>query len=279
MNSDVTQLKQILKGTLPYALLSFLMTIYFRLDSVLINWLNGAEENGVYAAAYRLLDMSIMFSYLFAALLLPMFTRLISEKKSVHELTGISSRLLIPASCLLPLCFLFYKMDLFELFYHHQNEYASLVMAIVMCSFPFISAMYIFGTLVTANGNIGWLNKAAFITMLLNLLLNVYLIPHYHALGAACAALTSHAFMSIATTIKAFQLFNFKIRKKEYFALGIFCVISLVLFGISNYLPFNHWIMLTISLLISICFIFLLRIIPIEKGILFLKELTNRATA
>ena len=71
----------LLRQSLPYALVIFLMTVYTRMDAVMIERLlpNGKIEADLYASAYRLLDASNMFGYLFAGLLLPMFAKMLKQ--------------------------------------------------------------------------------------------------------------------------------------------------------------------------------------------------------
>jgi len=273
---DLAQIRSIFKASLPYALLSFLMTIYFRADSILINLLNGPHENGIYAAAYRLLDMSIMFSYLFAVLLLPMFSKLISDKQSVKNLVSISSRLLIPISILLPLTCWFYKNELFAFMYPQADTYASLVMAIVLLSFPFISALYIYGTLLTAKGQIRWLNKIAFIAMILNLALNAILIPLYQSKGAAIAAVITHAFMSLSCFFKSVFIFEIKIKWQDQFKLAAYFLSSVLIFYFLNQQTGNRLVLLSASIGGCVFVLFSSSIIPIKSGWMFIQSIAER---
>lgn len=80
----------ILLKAFPFALLSLLMGVYYRIDGVMIERMlgeKGATEAGIYAASFRLLDALNMFGYLFATLLLPMFAAMIRKSESVIELT------------------------------------------------------------------------------------------------------------------------------------------------------------------------------------------------
>lgn len=62
----------LLKKSFPYAILVFLMTIYYRVDGFMIERLltDGREQAGIYAASFRLLDAGNMLGFLFATLLL-----------------------------------------------------------------------------------------------------------------------------------------------------------------------------------------------------------------
>ncbi len=277
--SNSNQVLQILKATLPYALLSFLMTLYFRVDSILINYFSGSTENGIYAAAYRLLDMSIMFSYLFATLLLPMFAKLLADKQSVRALTSISSRLLLPLSTLIPISFWFYRNELFQLLYHHEDAYAAMVMGIVMLAFPFISTLYIYGTLLTANGSIKWLNQVAFATAVINIGLNVLLIPRYQSAGAAVAAVIAHAFIAAFNTRKAFTMFNFSLHRKDWLGLAVYLPGSILLFYMGKISALNWLLALSLSILTAILLLFLCGLLPLKKGQAFIQELLSKKQA
>ena len=71
----------ILKKKLSFAVLILLMTFYNRIDTVMMERMLPEGENniqaGIYAQAYRLLDATNMIAYLFAGLLLPLFSRML----------------------------------------------------------------------------------------------------------------------------------------------------------------------------------------------------------
>ena len=107
----------ILKKSFPYAILIFLMTIYYRVDVIMIEFIKGPSEAGVYAGSYRFFEASNMISYLFAVLLLPIFSRLLKNKKSISELVLISFKIII--SFALVLCFIsfFYGEEIIQFRY------------------------------------------------------------------------------------------------------------------------------------------------------------------
>ncbi|MDQ3048702.1 MAG: oligosaccharide flippase family protein, partial [Bacteroidota bacterium] len=67
----------ILKKSLPFAILTLLMSFYNRIDSVMIERLlpDGDVQSGLYAQAFRLLDATNMIAFLTAGMLLPVFSR------------------------------------------------------------------------------------------------------------------------------------------------------------------------------------------------------------
>ena len=73
---NLQQFYVIAKQTMPYAIIHFLMTTYYRVDGVMLERLqgaNGAAESGVYAQGYRIMESLHNIGYLFATILLPLF--------------------------------------------------------------------------------------------------------------------------------------------------------------------------------------------------------------
>ena len=60
-----------------------------------------------------------------------------------------------------------------------------LVFACLIASFPAWCLMYVYSTLLTANGSLKTLNIIAFVGVVVNLSLNFYLIPQDKAIGGA----------------------------------------------------------------------------------------------
>ena len=90
---DLSMMKTIWKESYLLAVIVLLMGLYSRTDAVLIKKLLGADgdiQAGIYASAFRLLDAANQFGFLFAALLLPIFSRLIRRGQKVDELTAVS---------------------------------------------------------------------------------------------------------------------------------------------------------------------------------------------
>jgi len=213
---DVLLLKSLIKKTYPFALLALLMVIYFRVDSVMLERMlpDGMEQAGIYAQAYRLLDALSMFAVMFSQLLLPMFSRMFSRKESVKELVEFSFLLMIVPVISITVPVIFFRDEIMVMLYDQPVPEASLILAVLMISFVAIANSYIFGTLLTANGNMKALNWIAGSTALFNVVLNLLLIPKYQALGCAiasvCAQVLSIGIQIVVVRKKICQCLPFK---------------------------------------------------------------------
>ncbi|MFK7810105.1 MAG: oligosaccharide flippase family protein, partial [Saprospiraceae bacterium] len=110
---DFSFLKRIIKESYPYALAIFLMTVYTRVDAVMIERMlpDGAAEAGIYAGAYRLLDASNMIGFLFAGLLLPMFARMLKAKEDYQDLLRFSLQIILAGAISLSLPVYFFREE------------------------------------------------------------------------------------------------------------------------------------------------------------------------
>lgn len=265
----------ILKKSYPYAILVLLMTFYNRIDFVMLERMlvNGAEQAGIYASAYRLLDATNMIAFLFAGLLLPIFSRMIKLKQSVEPMVQLAFSLLVVPAIVIAACSYFFRLEIMTLLYagtSHIEESAH-VFGVLMCCFVPIACTYIYGTLLTANGSLLQLNIMASTGMIINILLNLILIPKMQVYGSAISSLTTQVLTALAQILMVQILFRFKI---NYRLLG-----SLVIF-VCGTIAINHlvsgidigWVSRFI-ISASACFslAFLLRLISIRNLINIVK--------
>jgi len=191
----------ILKKSFPFALLCFLMSCYNRFDSVMLERFlpkNGAFEAGIYASAFRLLDALVMIAYLFSVILLPLFSKMLKEKENIKPILRISFSLILLFSVSTTLILVIFRIPILQLLYtDHVQESAEVFRFLIPCIVP-ISFTYIFGTLLTANGNMKSLNIISLVGIFVNVIINILLIPRFQAVGAAIASLTTQSVVALA---------------------------------------------------------------------------------
>ncbi len=243
----------ILKKSFPFAILVLLMTFYNRIDSVMLERLlpdgpeakterlrvlrdpalvlneeqkteravlekelehTGPEQAGIYAKAYRMLDAVNMVAYLFSVLLLPMFSRMLKYKESVEQLVKLAFTLLMTVALVVAVGCIFYRVEIMELLYGEgQPDAVVMVFPILMSCFVAISTTYVFGSLLTANGNLRELNMMAFCGMIINITLNFLFIKFFYmeALGTAISSFSTQMLTAIAQVLIVQSKFRFRI--------------------------------------------------------------------
>ena len=230
-----------LKKSYPYALLILLMSFYNRIDSVMLERLlpgtEGKEQAGIYAQAFRLLDAVSMFGVLFSGLLLPIFSRMIKHREPLAQMIKFSFTFLYVIAVLIASSCIFYNEKIMGLLYHSNIQASSQILAILMPGFIGIAGTYIFGTLLTANGSMKQLNTMAATFMVVNILLNLILIPHFRATGSAIASLATQLFAGITQLLLVVSIFRLKTDLKYLLQLFSFTVAAFVSGWVSLYIP------------------------------------------
>lgn len=229
---------KILRSSYPFALLILLMALFNRVDSVMLERLleNGREQAGIYAQSFRIFEAATQFSFLFAILLLPMFSRMIQQKQNVNELVRTALPLLMVVGLSVAIIAFYYKYEIIDLLYHAHTPYSSNIFGILMIGFLFVSLSYLYGTLLTANHNLRQLNILAGTTVIINIGLNLLLIPKYQAMGAAISSLVSQAFFATIQVFLSIRLLKIPANRDILIKLAGFLIINLLTGYLSHFL-------------------------------------------
>jgi O-antigen/teichoic acid export membrane protein len=208
---DLSYTSNMLKKSFPYALLIFLMMVYYKTDSVMLERMidDNGREAGTYAMGYRFFEAANMIAYLFAIILLPVYSTMIKKGQDVGKITSLAFRLLFGGALILSTACFFWDEDIMNWRYLQDTTEAAAVFGLLMFSFLAFSATYIFGTMLTANGNLRALNTVAVIAVAINIVLNVILIPTHQAYGAAIASLVTQVFVAVCQLIIVQRTFKF----------------------------------------------------------------------
>ena len=244
---------RILRLSYPFALLILMMSLFNRVDSVMLERLleNGKEEAGIYAQSFRIYDAASQFSFLFAMLLLPMFSRMLRIREDVNGLIRIALPLLMVAGLTVAIACNFYKQEIIDLLYTTHSGYSSRIFGVLMIGFIFVSTSYIYGTLLTANNNLRQLNWLAGSTVLLNVSLNLVLIPRFHALGAAISSLISQGYYALFQLLLSYRLIRVPLNGDILLRLSGFLTLNVMVGWLTRMIP--GWIP-GILILLATCF-------------------------
>ena len=210
---DLNHFKSVLQKSLPFALLIILMSIYTRIDGILLHQFapNGNMEAGIYAKGFRLLDALYMFGMIFAGLLFPMFSNTLHDSiQKVRELVLISANFLMSGVIVVVMLLILHSGNILQLIYTSSEE-AELPFIWLMLSFIGISMNFVFGTLLTANGQLKELNIISAVGVIINISVNLFLIPKYGATGAGFTAFITQMIMAITQFILCAKKFNLAI--------------------------------------------------------------------
>lgn len=221
----------VVKQSFPYALLILLMTFYYRIDTLMLERLlpDGAVQAGIYAQGFRFFEAFNMLGYLMAGLLLPMFSRMLSGKEmdaraGLTPLVRLAMRLVLTGTIAVAVFGIVHAQAIMDLRYTQHTAESAPVFALLIGCFVAVCSTYVFGTLLTAGGDLKYLNWMAAAGAVLNIGLNLLLIPRLQAEGAAWASLATQVVTALAQILLARRLHGVSLPAGLWLRTGLYAL-------------------------------------------------------
>ena len=216
----------IIKKSLPYALVTFLMACYYRIDSVMLERMlpegDGAVQSGIYASAFRLMDTLAMIAYLFSVILLPLFSKMLKQREDVVPVVRTSFSLLTLFSVSAVVILYVYREPVIQMFYPDIAESSVAVFRLIIFGLIPIAMTYLFGTLLTANGSMKVLNLIAVVGIVINVTVNLLLIPRMQACGSAVASFCTQFVVSALQFVLAMRIIGIPLKSLPWLQCALF---------------------------------------------------------
>lgn len=267
---------RIMRESFPYALLIFLMAIYMRSDILLIKSLSphggGAEQAGIYAAAYRPLDAFNMLAVLLAGILLPLFSRMLAERQNAAPIVRLCMNLLLPLSIIAAACAVAFGQEIMVFLYPAAGPGEGRVFSWLMATVPAYVVLYIYSTLLTAGGKLRQLHRISALGIAVNLSVCWWLIPRYGALGGAVAACCTMAAVGACFILTAHRQFGLPHNARWVASLMTYAGLAALLAWVCRLLPVPWAAQMVVLCAAGGVLIFLFRFISLNG----LKKLVRR---
>tara|TARA_Y100000385_G_scaffold64940_1_gene64245 strand:+ start:679 stop:2139 length:1461 start_codon:yes stop_codon:yes gene_type:complete len=276
---DPTFYLAIIKKSLPYALLIFLMSIYYYSDVVMIERMVDSIEASTYAHGYRFFMAFNMIGVLFAGLLLPIFSNMIKNKLEINKITWLSFRLIFLFATIIGITIWSNKMEIIKWRYDLDDYsliHSSKTFGWLMISFIAVSFNYIFGTLLTANGNLKPMNILALITVIINISINLILIPYNGSNGAALSSMITQFLSLFFQLYLCYRFFPSKVKLSSYLKLFVFILLfSFSTLLIDYYIEYLWYLKIILCGFAGLLLGFILKIIGLNEIKSFIKTARN----
>lgn len=208
---NFSKIMPLIEKSWPFAVLVALMGLYNNVDSVMLKTMVSDSEAGEYALGFRLYYALLMFAQIFSGVLLPFFSKNMSNRPTIELVASYTSKLLmwigLTAACLS----FAYQTEIMEMLYPSKSSIeAARAFSILMFGFTGSVLILVYGTLLTARLSLRELNIAAGATLCINLFLNTLFIPKYGAAGAAFTTLMSQLLFGVICYALCYKKFQFK---------------------------------------------------------------------
>ena len=198
----------LLRESLPLMLSSVSVVLYVKIDQVMLPSLASAHAAGIYAAAARLSEAAYFLPGVVGAVVFPMFVRSAANPGSspvTQEHRSIQDLLVFGALATMGFCW-FFADALIQLTYGAAYAASADVLRIHICAYAFVCLGVIRGRWLLAHGMVRFEAMATASGAVINIALNVVLIPVWGAEGAAWATVISYAISGYVTSALAAPL-------------------------------------------------------------------------
>ncbi len=208
-NISLSILKKALKGSLPYGILGILGLLYFRIDTIILSYLRGSFETGIYGISYRFLEAIIFVPSAFASALFPSLAKL--HDSGTEEMKKLYFKSLKLMAMLGVLAYVGYVFILPPLIHFFLPQFLPAISAIqiLALSLPFIfMATPGVQVLLSSDKYLKQVIYYSLLTVAFNVVLNLLLIPGMGFIGAA--------WVTVASDILSFVVFYSLINRKIF---------------------------------------------------------------
>lgn len=239
--------KSIVKQTYPFAFITVLFSVHDKIDQVMIERMLDDHASGLYAGAYRWLDAFMMFLWI----ILPMFfARFALYKNTKQDLSNvlIMAQVVSAVPMIFVSCFVWFHGEQF--FFLLGNSTGAEIAEMTTCLKILFIAVFIhayfacLGTLLSATGGEFYINRMLIISIFINIVLNIILLPLIGISGAAAATAISTLFISISYLVYIIRKDEVTIDFSIYFKLSIITLATVLSFYVCHIYSL-HWLVAT----------------------------------
>ncbi len=205
------RLKVLIKQSIPFAIITILYSLNEKIDSVIIEYLSRVsgdltKENdaGLYAAAYRFLDASMMYLWTVLPIFFAKFAYHLTDNHEKQRLLNFG-QVVASVPMVFVAVFVYFYGEI--LFFQQKNsspeQIATMttILKILFFSAGLHGVFAIYSTLLTATGYEKMVSKMIVGSIFINVLGNIIFIPVYGPVASAWTTLASTVFLSLSYVI------------------------------------------------------------------------------
>ncbi len=217
-----------------FAILALVMSVFTRVDTYMLGQFSQGSftDAGIYAKGFRLLDAALIFSGLLSTMLLPMFSKFFSQQQNTASTISFSNRIILTVSVPMVLLATYYAPAIMHLLYPSHTGAGLATFSLVVSAFLPMALVHVFGTFLSATGYNKWVSAFAVVCMVINIALNLWLIPLHAHYGAAIACIVTQSIFAFCCIIACRILNAFTWDSLKLYKIVLFVFLSFLIFNL-----------------------------------------------
>ncbi|MBI5467362.1 MAG: flippase [Candidatus Kerfeldbacteria bacterium] len=268
LHLDRGLIRHLLIMTIPFAMLMLFNIVYGKVDVFMISRIiNSDTAVGLYSSAYRIIDALIIVPATVSSVLFPIIARNIGDQGATNF---VGSRAIkFTAALGLPIAFgaVLVGTPLIVLLFGQSFIESGTVLKYLIWMIALISSYSILGNILLSANRVKLLVKLNAIGIVINVGMNLYLIPRYGIIGAAISSVGAEVIIMALHAFFARQYVRFGQLRTDFLKILIACG---AMVGVFYLLPEMH-VIVTIGILAvsyGLMLLILRFIQPVEKDLL-----------
>ena len=267
-NKPIKFNKQLLNYSWQLLAYGILIMIMGWTDTFMIGYLTKeATSVGIYNAALPIAQLMYIVPYALIILLVPILTEtyINKDKENFKSIYQTTNKWILYINSLLLIGMLIFPREIINLLF--GDSYVGGAVAMTTLAFGY----YLSFSIKTAESIILTLKKtrlillSSIIVIIINVILNLYLIPLYHINGAAIATAISYTLLGLLGGIWAYKLTKINPFKKSYIKIIISMIATIILIYLIKTIIINFIILLIITTISYIGILLILRSFEAEE--------------
>jgi len=203
---DWSGLRSFARGTAWMGLSALVLMGLSRADVLILEWLKGDTAVGAYSAAYRLFETTLFLAFAVNSAVFPVLSAKSAAAAEVGRMTGTSIALLAVGYLPLGVLLAVEARPLLDLLYGPTYAASTTVALQWLAPAPLLfAAAYVAGSALTAVDRTALLLVSAVAATVVNLALNLWLVPRYGASAAGFATTAAYG-VNAAVSLAAVRL-------------------------------------------------------------------------
>jgi O-antigen/teichoic acid export membrane protein len=264
--------KELLLYSLPVVLSSLTLAVMSWADTLMLGYFQNTSIVGIYNVAMPAAKLVLILPTALSTLFLPAMAALLNSKDEFKKTYQTTTKWILLVNFLALIWMIIYGKKLISFFFG-QNYIAAYIPFVLLIIGLFInSTLYTSRDILLLKNKTGLILKITLVGCIINLLINLLLIPKYGMIGAAIASTMSLTIISISLLIASRKETSFyPFTRKTLYILIIGTISGIITKILTNLIPIsNHIFIITFSILFititSLFFFYLTKIIDKEDS-------------
>ena len=210
---NFTFLKNVQLEALPFGLFSVIITLYSYTDTVMLSFIRTDAEVGWYNAAHKIYEGLTIFPFIICVVLYPRLSQLFVVNKKAHSLLSIrAAKYMFIISLPLLICGVILSRNIVNILFGEQFQNSVPALQILLLGVVFVFQIRLFQIVLNSIDKQKVVMYVGLMGLIINIFLNLLLIPRYGFRGAA--------FTTIISELVVFSIYYFYL-SRSYFEISI----------------------------------------------------------